>query len=146
MLSLPKSAHDSVTVETGQAKYSRLYWSSTLRPCTLPPELVEPDFAHICTLRWERLVHPHLRRVDPHGSKPFSHSLYVHSVNITEHLWFRSKKPTCQCRSCGFNSWVQKIPWRKKWQPAAVFLPEKFQGQRNLVGYSPWGRKDSDRS
>ena len=31
-----------------------------------------------------------------------------------------------------------------KWQPTPVFLPGKFQGQRNLVGYSPWGCKELD--
>jgi len=31
----------------------------------------------------------------------------------------------------------QKIPWRRAWQPTAVFLPEKSQGQRSLVGYGP---------
>ena len=36
---------------------------------------------------------------------------------------------------------VRKIPWRKKWQPTAVFLPGKSHGQRSLVGYGPWGRK-----
>ena len=25
-----------------------------------------------------------------------------------------------------------------------VFLPGKFHGHRNLVGYGPWGRKVSD--
>ena len=25
-----------------------------------------------------------------------------------------------------------------------VFLPGESQGQRSLVGYSPWGRKESD--
>ena len=43
--------------------------------------------------------------------------------------------------------WVQprvgKIPWRRKWQPTPVFLPEKFYGQRSLAGYSPWGLKES---
>ena len=34
--------------------------------------------------------------------------------------------------------------WRRKWQPAPVFLPEKFHGQESLVGYSPWGPKESD--
>ena len=24
-----------------------------------------------------------------------------------------------------FDSWVVKIPWRRKWQPTPVFLPEK---------------------
>jgi len=41
------------------------------------------------------------------------------------------KEPTCQCRRCkrfGFNPWVRKIPWSRKWQPTPVFLP----------GESPW--------
>ena len=37
-----------------------------------------------------------------------------------------------------------KIPWRRKWQPTPVFLPGKSHGQRNLAGYSPWGRKELD--
>ena len=44
----------------------------------------------------------------------------------------------------GFNPWVRKIPWRRAWQPTPVFLPGKSHGQECLVGYSPWGRKDSD--
>ena len=32
----------------------------------------------------------------------------------------------------------------RKWQPTLVFLPGKFHGQRSLVGYSPWGHKESD--
>jgi len=43
-----------------------------------------------------------------------------------------------------FNPWVRKIPWREKWQPTPVFLPGESHGQRSLVGYSPWGRKESD--
>ena len=34
--------------------------------------------------------------------------------------------------------------WRRKWQPTAVFLPGQTHGQRSLVGYSPWGCKESD--
>ena len=44
----------------------------------------------------------------------------------------------------GFDSWVGKILWSRKWQPVPVFLPGKFHGQRSLAGYSPWGRKESD--
>ena len=33
----------------------------------------------------------------------------------------------------------RKVPWRKEWQPAPVFLPGKSRGQRILAGYSPWG-------
>ena len=44
----------------------------------------------------------------------------------------------------GLIPWIRKIPWRRKWQPSPVFLPGKFHGQRSLVGYSPWGCKESD--
>ena len=58
--------------------------------------------------------------------------------------WLHGKEPSCQCRSHrrpGFNPWVGKIPWRRKWQPMPVFLPGESYGQRSLVGYSPWGTK-----
>ena len=34
--------------------------------------------------------------------------------------------------------------WRRIWQLSPVFLPVESHGQRSLVGYSPWGRKESD--
>ena len=34
--------------------------------------------------------------------------------------------------------------WRRKWQPTPVLLPRKSHGCKSLVGYSPWGRKESD--
>ena len=43
-----------------------------------------------------------------------------------------------------FSSWVWKILLRRKWQPTPVFLPEKFHGQRSLVGYSTKGYKEPD--
>ena len=49
-----------------------------------------------------------------------------------------------QCRRSGFNPWVWKIPWRRKWQPTPVFLPGKSHGRWSLMGYSPWGHKESD--
>ena len=57
------------------------------------------------------------------------------------------REPACQCRRCrrhGFSPWVGKIPWSRKWQPIPVFLPGESHGQRCLVGYSPWGHKESD--
>ena len=42
--------------------------------------------------------------------------------------WLSGKEPACQCRGTGFDSWVEKMPFRRKWQPAPVFLP----------GESPW--------
>ena len=41
-----------------------------------------------------------------------------------------------------FDPWVKTIPWKRKWQPAPVFLPGESHGQRSLVGYSPWGLKE----
>ena len=40
--------------------------------------------------------------------------------------------------------WVEKIPWRREWLPAPVFLPGESHGQRTLAGDSPQGHKDSD--
>ena len=57
------------------------------------------------------------------------------------------KEPACHCRRlkrCRFNPWIRKIPWRRAWQPTPLFLPGESYGQRSLVGYSPWGRKDLD--
>ena len=51
------------------------------------------------------------------------------------------KESTCQCRRLGFDPWVRKIPWRRKWLTAPVLLPEKSHGQRSLEGYSSWGEK-----
>ena len=33
------------------------------------------------------------------------------------------KEPTCQFRRHGFDPWVEKIPWKRAWQPTLVFLP-----------------------
>ena len=57
------------------------------------------------------------------------------------------KELTCQCRRCErhrFNPQVGKIPWKKAWQPTPLFLPGESHGQRNLVGYCPWGHKELD--
>ena len=36
------------------------------------------------------------------------------------------------------------IPWRRDQLPTPIFLPGEFYGQRNLVGYIPWGHKELD--
>ena len=37
-----------------------------------------------------------------------------------------------------------RCPWGRPWQPTSLFVPGEFYGQRSLVGYSPWGHKESD--
>ena len=56
-----------------------------------------------------------------------------------------------QCRRHELESWEMwvrsldwKISWRKKWQSTPVLLPEKSDGQRSLLGYSPEAHKELD--
>ena len=46
------------------------------------------------------------------------------------------------------ETWVQSLgredPWRRAWQPTPVFLPGESRGERSLVGYGLWGRKEPD--
>ena len=39
---------------------------------------------------------------------------------------------------------LERSPGEGEWLPAPVFLPEEFHGQRSLVGYCPWGCKETD--
>ena len=53
--------------------------------------------------------------------------------------WYSGEESTCQCRSHWrprFCSWVGKIHWRRKWQPAPGFLTGIFHGQKSLTDYS----------
>ena len=50
--------------------------------------------------------------------------------------WLGSKESTYQCKRFVFDPWVGKIPWSRKWETTAVFLPGKFHKQMILVGYS----------
>ena len=55
------------------------------------------------------------------------------------------KESTCNANvGPGFHPWVEKIRWRRAWQCTLVFLAGQLHGQRGLVGYSPWGLKESD--
>ena len=47
-------------------------------------------------------------------------------------------------REARVQSLIREDPRRRKWQSTLVLLPGKSHGQRSLVGYSPWGRKESD--
>ena len=58
--------------------------------------------------------------------------------------WLRQWRICLQYKTPGFDSWVGKIPWRRKCLPMPVFLPGECHGQRSLEGYHPWSGKDSD--
>ena len=46
------------------------------------------------------------------------------------------------------ETWVQSLgqedPLKKGTATTPALLPGKSHGQRSLIGYSPWGRKESD--
>ena len=53
--------------------------------------------------------------------------------------WLSGKESACRCRKRrrhGFDHWVGKIPWRRKWQPTPAFLPGEPAGEKWLVGYA----------
>ena len=52
------------------------------------------------------------------------------------------KGSACRCKRCKrhrLNPWVGKIPWRRGWQPTAVFLPGKPHGQEEPGGLQSMG-------
>ena len=55
--------------------------------------------------------------------------------------WLRVKESACQCRRCGFDPWMGKTPWIRKWPSTPVFLPGKSHGQRGLASCSPWSHR-----
>ena len=54
------------------------------------------------------------------------------------------KKSPASAGDLGLTPGSGRLPWRRKWQPAPVFLPEKSHGQSSLADYSPWGWKELD--
>ena len=61
--------------------------------------------------------------------------LYLLSAQRHQTLprWYSGEESVCQCRRCGFDPWIRKLPWSRKWQPTPVFLPGTSHGQ-SLVG------------
>ena len=58
-----------------------------------------------------------------------------------------AKEPTHQCKRHkrhGFDPLVERILWRRVWQPTRVFLPGESHGQRSLAGCIPQGCTESD--
>ena len=106
-----------------------------------------------------------VQQLDPHTQKNKKQVSLLFSF-----IWQKSKKTAISRKFCeysyNFNQWLilkrqtrhQNLVcvflqfyllhlcwlWRRKWHPTPVFLPGEFHGQRSLVGYSPWGCKESD--
>ena len=78
------------------------------------------------------------------------HSFQSQGIEVKWLLtWLSGKEFACNANceiKCEFDLQVGKIPWRRKWQPATIFLPGKFHGQRSLAVYSLGGCKELDRT
>ena len=76
------------------------------------------------------------------GIEPRSPALQADSLPTELHRKL-TKAEVCSKTICGrpgFNSWVGKFPWRRKWQPTPVLLLGESHGQRSLAGCSgSWG-------
>ena len=113
------------------------YWSRL--QCPLPGDLPDPESSP-CLLH---LLHGQV------GSLPLAppRRPFMTSPNLNSlpSLVAQAVKSIClQCRRPRFDPWVEKIPWRRRWQPTPVLLPGESHGWKSLVGYNPWGRKESD--
>ena len=76
------------------------------------------------------------------------HSLHAPCCRVDLSSWAslmaQQVKNPLQCRRCRrywFGPWVGNIPWRRKWWPTPILLPEKTHGQRSLAGYSSQGHE-----
>ena len=152
MFACLQSSSDILSHISKNSKYA--YCSS--RPCLpayLPPAGLSDHFSPIMNC----LAHQDLITLALAGFHlgPFTPTVVsagrVIPLQLSMSLWVLgfpsgsdSKCLCLQCRRPGFDPRVRKIPWRSKWQPTPVLLPGKFHGWRSLVGYSPWGPKESD--
>jgi len=56
-------------------------------------------------------------------------------------IWHSSQAPPSKYLKVFFII-IKKSQYQ--WQPTPIFLPGESHGKRSLVGYSPWGHKESD--
>ena len=132
-------------------------WSeSTFKTTPTSPKHQGTDSVHPETVTWWRVL---LKRRIPLLHSKLSYDLERKSlweytmetllisstlrqvVKIGKYIWWL--RICLQCRRPRFDPWAREIP-RRNGQPTPVFLSGKFQAQRSLAGYSPWGHKELD--
>ena len=95
-----------------------------------------------------------LYRLSHQGSNSKKYSLFIWNSNLTQYPLVSWASLVAQLvknppnyagdsRDTGLIPGSGRFPWSRKWQLAPVFLLGKFHGQRSLVGYSPWGGKET---
>jgi len=76
----------------------------------------------------------------------FSTALIFWYINICLLVHYLS--PPLECKLQEYRDFIChcSIPQRRQWHPTPVLLPGKSHGRRSLVGCSPWGREESDKT
>ena len=54
------------------------------------------------------------------------------------------KESACNAGGLGLIPGLGRLPSRRERLLTLVFLPGEFHGQRSLVDYNPWGRRESN--
>ena len=88
---------------------------------------------HRVTKSWTQLNN----RNELKGINAYCYLLFIFRVSQVVSV---VKNQPRQCRKCKWfkiSPWVRKIPWRKTWQLAPVFLPGESHRQRSLAIYFP---------
>ena len=144
---------------SGVATNSSRKYSSPISCFTLEPQLSSKLL--ICLSQAHSLQVIPAQRISPKLPPPLMSCIFLppcphcvlgtvsYKLALVRHLpglpgWLSCERIHLQSRRPGFDPWLRKIPWRRKWQPTPVLLPGKSHGQRSLVGYSLWGLKKSD--
>ena len=97
-----------------------------------------------------KLTYPNTKRYRARGCRTLNQEIWLlaqlvewswthYSMSPNLARWSSGKEFACQCRRRkrhGFEPWVGKIPWRRKWESSPVFLPGKFHGHRSLADYN----------
>ena len=111
--------------------FKKLYFLSS----SPPPSLCPNSPSSLSIIAWRRN-----KEVEPKTPAVYR----LPRMDQGRSWWLRGEESACQCSGHGLDPGVKKSPWRRKWQPTPVFVPGKPHGQRSLVGYSLWGRKEWD--
>ena len=85
--------------------------------------------------------------LNSHGTLTLSHKFHAAAFSFmlfTNWICKPSLFTSTQFIKCSQRKDYATAFWRRAWQTTPVFLPAEPHGQRSLVGYSPWGCKESD--
>ena len=127
------------------------YFGHLMATCgCLPPSIQPQDIAHsISHEQPQSLRHTVLPVVGQTAKETLSSSFLVLSCKVVIKVGFpvhaMAKNPPAKQKT-QVQSLGQEDPLQKEMatHSTPVFLPGKSHGQKNLEGYSPWGRKESD--